>query len=432
MTDRPRVENAPGLTWRKLKTEWEARWLSRTDLRKRGFRPISVRIWKGTELDEMKAAEIADRCRDLQDEMLLWGQGGTTPIVAFDGTLRTLIAVYQTDPDSTYHKLRYRSRLNYDNLSARIDRERGHLALAEIKARVLMAWHKEWAEGGRVAMAHSLIGMLRTLFAFGATMLEDPECERLCGVMHKMRFQMAKPRTDLITAEQATAVRDKAREMGWFSVALAQAIQFDLMLRQKDTIGEMVPRNEPGVSDVFDGRRKWLRGIRWEEIDANLILRHVTSKRQKEIEVDLKLAPMVMEELRHVARFKAMTALGAKAILAGADAPLPAVVTRDMLPAAGPVVVSEKTTLPWTDHYFRRRWRGIARAAGVPDHVFNMDSRAGAISEATNAGADLEHVRHAATHSDVKMTQRYSRAGTEKVANVMQLRMKHRNKAATE
>ena len=42
---------------------------------------------------------------------------------------------------------------------------------------------------------------------------------------------------------------------------------------------------------------KWLRGIRWSEIDDNLILRHVTSKRQKEIEVDLKLAPMVMEEL---------------------------------------------------------------------------------------------------------------------------------------
>jgi hypothetical protein len=33
----------------------------------------------------------------------------------------------------------------------------------------------------------------------------------------------------------------------------------------------------------------------------------------------------------------------------------------------------------------------------------------------------LEDVRHAATHSDIAMTQRYSRGSAEKVANVMQL-----------
>jgi hypothetical protein len=55
-------------------------------------------------------------------------------------------------------------------------------------------------------------------------------------------------------------------------------------------------------------------------------------------------------------------------------------------------------------------WRKVATAAGVPKTVYNMDSRAGAISEATDAGAELEHVRHAATHSDISMTQRYSGA----------------------
>jgi len=60
-----------------------------------------------------------------------------------------------------------------------------------------------------------------------------------------------------------------------------------------------------------------------------------------------------------------------------------------------------------------------------------MDSRAGAISEATDAGADLEHVRHAATHSDIAMTQRYSRGSVEKVENVQRLRTKHRNKGET-
>jgi site-specific recombinase XerD len=59
-----------------------------------------------------------------------------------------------------------------------------------------------------------------------------------------------------------------------------------------------------------------------------------------------------------------------------------------------------------------------------------MDSRAGAISEATDAGADLEHVRHAATHSDIAMTQRYSRGSEDKIAGVQRLRAEHRSKAS--
>jgi hypothetical protein len=47
------------------------------------------------------------------------------------------------------------------------------------------------------------------------------------------------------------------------------------------------------------------------------------------------------------------------------------------LPASGPVVVSKHTHLPYTAHEFRRRWRIIANVAGVPNKVFNMDSRAG-------------------------------------------------------
>jgi hypothetical protein len=57
-----------------------------------------------------------------------------------------------------------------------------------------------------------------------------------------------------------------------------------------------------------------------------------------------------------------------------------------------------------------------------------MDSRAGAISEATDAGIDIEHVRQAATHGDISMTQRYSRNGAEKTANVLRQRAAYRKK----
>jgi site-specific recombinase XerD len=142
-----------------------------------------------------------------------------------------------------------------------------------------------------------------------------------------------------------------------------------------------------------------------------MILRHTTSKRNKDIEVNLTLAPMVMHEL---------------AIQYGIG------FTRADLPASGPIILNEQAAWPYTTAEFRRKWRLVAKLAGIPKEVRNMDSRAGAISEATDAGADLEHVRHAATHSDIAMTQRYSRGSTEKVASVMELRAKHRNKPKTE
>jgi hypothetical protein len=105
--------------------------------------------------------------------------------------------------------------------------------------------------------------------------------------------------------------------------------------------------------------------------------------------------------------------------------------TRDDLPASGPVIECELTSYPWSTSEFRRKWRILATTAGIPTTVRNMDSRAGAISEATDAGADLEHVRHAATHSNIGMTQRYSRGSVDKVAGVSKQRVAHRNKAKT-
>jgi integrase len=185
-----------------------------------------------------------------------------------------------------------------------------------------------------------------------------------------------------------------------------------------DVIGEWVPVKEPGVSDViqtkkFKGQKKtkkWITGLRWEKIDENLILRHVTSKRNKKIEIDLKLAPMVMEEFQ---------------IMFGST-------DRAAMPASGPVILCEINAWPYYNTEFRRKWRKVATEAGVPKHVKNMDTRSGAITEAAAAGADMEKVRKAATHSNVAQTQNYSRDDAKATAEVMALRVARRNKPATE
>jgi hypothetical protein len=317
-------------------------------------------------------------------------------------TLAELIDAYKTDPESTYHGLRYRVRQSQEGLLKRIVDRHGAEPLNNVKTRVIKAWHREWSHNGeKIAMGHSVMAQLRTLFSFGMTMLEDADCERLVPVMSAQRFPAPAARTECLTADQVINVRAEAHKRGWHSIALAQALQFELILRQKDVIGEWVPLDEPGTSDVTWHGHKWLHGLRGSEIDRDLTLRHVTSKRGKLLEISLSLAPMVLEELAFVG---------------------------DRL-TSGPLVICEHTKRPWSANEYRRKWRICADAVGVPKSVKNMDSRAGGITEATGAGADIEHVRHAATHSSIQMTQRYSRGAAEKIENVQKLRLESRKRA---
>ncbi len=430
MTDRqpPKMAlDAPGLVWRVRKDGWAATWQARSDIVKKGYLPKTVALWTGTEPDATDAAQIASRCQHLQSEMLMFARGiEPIPMNAFKGDMRSLINCYQTDTDSPYQKNRYHVRQNRDNLLKRIAKKHGHERLSDIKARVLLAWHKEWsADGEKLAMGSALISQLRSLFSFGATLLEDDDCERLCGVMHKMRFQGTKARAVSVSAEYAELVISTAHaNFGWGMIALGQAFQFECTLRQKDVIGEWVPLAEPGVSAIIAGNKKWLRGIVWTEVDENLILRHLTSKKQKMTEVDLKLAPMVMAELQRLA--------GDEPLIVVNEITKKVTVNRDLLPATGPICYCETNGLPWSGNEYRRKWRLVAREAGVPDNVWNMDSRSGAISEAIAAGVPAEFVRHAATHSDVSQTFDYDRQQAEANAKSMKMRMENRNKPKTE
>jgi hypothetical protein len=145
-----------------------------------------------------------------------------------------------------------------------------------------------------------------------------------------------------------------------------------------------------------------------------MVLRHITSKKQKPIEVDLKRSPMVLEEL---------------AILV--EMPVDQI-SRSLFPASGPIIINDVTGLPWSGNEYRRKWRLVANHVGVPKEVRNQDTRAGAITEATEAGANIEHVRHAATHTDIAQTQHYARGGAAKIATVQDKRLEHRKRFRTD
>jgi hypothetical protein len=175
----------------------------------------------------------------------------------------------------------------------------GHEEIRDINARLILVWHREWSDGGKIAMAHAFVGHLRTLFGFGMTILEDPECERLCNVLHKMRFQAPKPRTERLDSRAGRSRpqgRPGAFRLGVDRVGPGSPIRPHAAPKGRDR--GMGARSEPGLSDVSEvhkGTDKWVRGLRWSEINENLILKHNTSKREKDLTVDLKLAPMVLK-----------------------------------------------------------------------------------------------------------------------------------------
>jgi hypothetical protein len=168
-----------------------------------------------------------------------------------------------------------------------------------------------------------------------------------------MRFAVSKSTAERLTIDQARVIRATAREhFSWDSIALAQALQFEFpKLRQSDVIGEWVPLNEPGTSDIVRGGEKWLRGLRWSEIDENMMIHRELptgrGKKPKVVSFNLKRAGMVMEEINRV----------------------------PLARRVGPMIVCEFTALPWSGNEFRRKWRKVADKAGVPKSVRNMDSR---------------------------------------------------------
>jgi hypothetical protein len=272
-------------------------------------------------------------------------------IHGFDGTLRSLANLYCTS--SSFLNLRYKTRKHYEVLVKFIVDEWGDKKIADWKLQDIERLYEGWVRTRTESMGRSLIVMLRIIIYFGADTLHISECEHLSVVLHRMRFPVLKARSERITSEQVVRIRGAAHSIGRPSIALAQAFQSDCNLRQTDCIGEWVPTNEPGESELFDAGNKWIRGLRWDEIDENLILRHTMSRSQTEIVVDLNDAPMVLKELE--LKFGS--------------------IARNKMPASGPIIVAETSGFPWYAVEFRRNWRLAADKAGVPRTVKNRDSR---------------------------------------------------------
>lgn len=376
---------------------------ARADLVRAGYRPETVRLAHSPD-DADAAPLLSATCLRLQAEMLEWSSGRRRDASQFDGTVRGLSRRYQTDVASPFRRLKHTTREKDAHVLKIIERAFGDRALSALKLDDFWRWYeaakRPKAPGGpeRVRRAWGIMKKLRELVSYGVS-AELDGCARLKGILGEVRFPQPARRRVTLDLEHVEAFIAKAIELDRVSLAFATAIQFDTALRQKDVIGEWepVPAGAAASGIVFRGRR-WVNGLAWSAIVLDGVSRKITSKTGAIAAHDLTVCP-------HVQAVAALIPPERR---------------------VGPLVIDEKSGRPYAEDSFSREWRVVARAAGVPDHVWNMDARAGAITEAEDAGADLDHVRAAAAHSQASTTARYSRGAVGKSRTVAQLRLAHR------
>lgn len=368
--------------------------------------------------------EIAAQCRLLQAEFREWLSGhGADGKLQYDGTLKSVIRLYQHTKESPYHEVKSNTRTMYDESLGLLETTVGDRRLDKLTGLDFKRWYSKFREPAvdtekqakkrakleeqgiilppnpeRMRRAYKAMQLLRIVIGFGVV-LNITECFRLTAILKQIEFSSPKARTEAITFAQAKAICDKAIEKGQLSIALAQALQFELTLRQIDVIGRWEKVDDVKAGGIVDLGQRWRDGLLWSHLDENGILTKTTSKVDDVVaEHDTMGYPFLREIIDRIPPEKRV----------------------------GPMIKFESTGLPYRYRHFSRQWRKIANEVGVPSNVWNRDSRAGGVTEGSDAGADLEHLRHHANHKNSQTTQRYNRNTLEKTKQVAELRVAHR------
>jgi hypothetical protein len=392
-----KASNPPGLRMLRGKPIWRAKKSAVSE----GYPVKSVNL----SLFRDDPAALSRRCERLQLEMMSWLSGRRGSTRTFDGTIRSLVDIYQADPNSPYRKkLTASSREPYDVYLRVLRREIGERQIDRCDGTDIDRWHEAWSDDGRhLAKANMVIKVLKSVLSFGIQ-CRKPGCAEFKIILGEKRFPSLPSRTQAPTAEQIDGARAAARAAGHGAAALAYALQFEGAMRQWDARGQWVPQSDKRASSVIYQGKKWL-GPHWSQINDGLILKYKPTKTAftsgAEVELDLRECPMVMEEL------------GAVSLEA----------------RVGPMVVDPKTGRPYTKHRFGQVWTNAARSAGIPDDIWNRDLRAGATTEGRAAGAEIDDLKKVMGHAaGSKMTAEvYDRDKLEAHRRVAKARLAKRN-----
>jgi hypothetical protein len=387
-------EKAPGLKRRRGgKTTY---WVASID----GYIPRTV------NLTGWPPETLAQRCRQLQAGMLAWADQGADRRSVYIGTLGSALALYTTDPESKYQRLKPSSRHPYDIYLAKLAKEYGDRRVDALTGRDIKVWFRTWREPAalgsapQLARAAMVLCVLKAALSHGA-LCGHKDCAGLIAMIREGDFAQPQPRDLAPTVEIVEKARGAAHDLGHARAALAFALQFETTARQWDVIGEWIPLDDPRPSALIRGARKWI-GPTWSAIGADNVFRLRPTKTERTtgamMAVDLSLCPMVAAELAKIPRDE----------------------------RTGPLIVDPATGLPYEHRRFQRLWKAIREKVDLDPKLWNRDLRAGGITEAQSAGARAEDRAKMSAHSRKTNEVVYSREVEIATKRVLRRRLAHR------
>jgi hypothetical protein len=405
----------PGLKWKRRSGGRRVPyWYADETLVKTGYPLSSANLSGFTQSPQI----LAQRCQRLHAEMLQWKTGLVRPGLSFDGTYRTVIELYISDPESPFNtKLKAGSRKSYMVYARKLQAHIGALRIDDSDGRDIKRWFSIWAEQEEPGKARSpyrklgagrmALAVLQAALSFGIA-CRRAGCAELQAIIIEMArvytFPSIKPRLHAPTAAQIEAARTAAHAAGAPLRALCYALQFETQARQFDLTGQWVDLSDPRPSAIHDKGQKWI-GPTWGNIDDNLIFRMTPTKTEDTTAArgvfDLKVCPMVMEEIARIPAAKRV----------------------------GPLIVIPATGLPYRYEGFRSAWHADFKAAGIPKGVWNRDLRAGGNTEASISGVGKEDRAKISGHSERINAEVYDRDRVEAHRRSMQLRTAQRKNA---
>jgi hypothetical protein len=343
----------------------------------------------------------------------------------YNGTVLSACRIFQEHCLSSFHTVKHSTRRTYQKDLRMIEATVGARLIRNVTILDVKRWYQEWRKPSsdnpgkeRVDRAHDGVAMFRSVIYFLAA-LRFADCKQLASELEKVKFEKGGAREQEFTYRHALAFiktamafeRDGVMPPGRApAVGIGTIAQFELLLRQMDIIGEWAPmsvtrRLPSGIATINLENEQWAGFFTWEHI-AGWRWRIKTSKSKYRSAADFDLTKYTMlfpllDAVPHVER-------------------------------TGPVVKGSYG-LPIRADMYRRWFRQIARASNIPDEVLNMDSRAGGATEADEAGAALEAIQGALTHTKSGMTVRYLRRGSsKKIGQVADARRQARTKDPSE
>lgn len=393
----PQRSDHPGLKWRTTAKGQQPYWVAHQVVRDiRGFPDRCIRLPVDANDDV-----LAEACRYHTSRLMAFLSGPDLGLRAqYDGSIRSLSRLFQEHPDSTFNQVKRNTRDTYVDSLKIIEGTIGNRVIRKITVLDVQRYYRLWRapkiEGKplRTKRAHDAIATLRMLLRFGFALGLD-ECGTLAERLKMVRFEKSAAREQEMSYVQAAAFVRTALDLGGRAVipewrgrymAIGIAAQFELALRQKDIIGE------------WNGD-EWSGAFTWENIPG-WKLRLKTSKTRAAAVFTLTNYPLLFPLLEAVPHQERMGA-----------------------------IVKGEHGLPVRERSYRKWFRAIARGANIPDNVWSRDSRAGAATEADEAGADLAAISDMLTHAEPKTTVRYIRKREKRIEDAAKARVKARESA---